>query len=217
MRQIVLDTETTGFDFARDKLVEIGAIELTNYSPTGRTFHTYLNPGIPVPIEAQAVHGLTDEFLADKPKFQQIAAEFISFVGTDPIVAHNAAFDMGFLQAAAGHIPNTIIDTLALARKRHPNANNTLDGLCRRYRISTAARTHHGALLDAELLAAVYVELIGRQSAMSLEVVTASAESVTNAVRPNVLPARLTASDLAAHATLAAAIPGSIWPSFIND
>lgn len=218
MHHIILDTETTGLDPATDKIVEIGAVELVDYAPTGRTYHTYLNPGIPVPAEATEVHGLTDAFLADKPKFQQIAADFISFVGTATLVAHNAPFDMGFLQAElAGcglpQLGNQVIDTLALARTRHPGARHDLDSLCKRYGISTAHRTTHGALLDAELLARVYVELVGRQGALELAVAPVTTAALPAEIRQRTLPIRLTAAEIEAHAAMVAAIPGSIWPT----
>jgi DNA polymerase-3 subunit epsilon len=217
MRQIVIDTETTGFDFQRDKIVEVGCVELRDLLPTGRTYHAYCNPGIPVPLAAQEVHGLTDAFLSTQPPFA--AAPLIEFLDDSPIIAHNAAFDMGFLSAelaAGGHgpLPNQIIDSLALARSRHPGAPCSLDALCRRYSVSTAARTKHGALLDAELLAAVYIELVGRQATMDLAAPTASTNHDWSLpVRAEPLPARLTDADLAAHQAMLSGILNNIWPS----
>lgn len=209
MRHIILDTETTGFDPNHDKIVEVGAIELIDYRPKA-TFHAYYNPGIPVPAAATDVHGLTDEFLAGFPPFAP--DPLLTFLADSPIVAHNAAFDMGFINAACGPLPNEIIDSLALARRKHPGAPCTLDALCRRYKISTAHRTKHGALLDAQLLAEVYIELIGRQDALDLAVATATATAATlPTCRPAPLPARLTAADLAAHAAMLQDMPRHFW------
>jgi DNA polymerase-3 subunit epsilon len=216
VRHIVLDTETTGFDSGKDKLVEVGAIELIDLSPRS-TFHAYINPGIPVPREATDVHSLTDAFLADKPSFAAVASPLKDFLADSPIVAHNAAFDAGFLAAAyAGLQPpsaldNPFIDSLAMARAKHPGSPCSLDALCRRYGISTAHRTKHGALLDAELLAAVYAELVGRQSALDLVGAAAEAASdITLPARPAPLPARLTAAEIAAHAAMMEAIAGRV-------
>jgi DNA polymerase-3 subunit epsilon len=160
MREIVLDTETTGLDpDTGDRLVEIGAIELLNHMPTGRTFHAYINPQRQVPLDAVNVHGLTTEFLADKPLFTAIAAEFAAFIADARLVIHNAAFDMKFLNAELGWagLPAVpwarAVDTLDLARRRFPGAQNTLDALCRRFGVDNSAREKHGALLDSELLA----------------------------------------------------------------
>jgi DNA polymerase-3 subunit epsilon len=177
MREIILDTETTGLSPATDRLVEIGCVELVNHIPTGRAFHTHLRPDCEISPEAQEVHGLTLEFLADKPEFAAIADDFLTFIGEAPLVAHNAQFDIGFVNAElarAGRPPipeDRVIDTLTLARRRHPAGPNSLDALCTRYRIDASRRTLHGALLDASLLAEVYVELIGgRQAQFGLEV-----------------------------------------------
>lgn len=168
MREIVLDTETTGFDPENgDRIVEIGAIELFNHLPTGQVFHTYINPQRSMPDEAFAVHGLGDDFLRDKPVFHDIASEFMEFVQTAKLVIHNAAFDIKFLNAElgkTGHPPfpwEQAIDTLAIARQRFPGSPASLDALCRRFNIDNSARTLHGALLDSEILAEVYLELIG--------------------------------------------------------
>src|SRR6201996_610610 len=168
MREIVLDTETTGLDpLQGDRMVEIGCIELVNRFATGRTFHCYFNPERSMPESALNVHGLTDVFLKDQPLFGDKAEEIVAFIGEAPLVAHNAMFDLGFLNAElerAGHAAvsrERMIDTLLLARRKHPGAANRLDDLCVRYTIDNSRRTKHGALLDAELLAEVYVELLG--------------------------------------------------------
>lgn len=169
LREIVFDTETTGVHANDgDRIVEIGAIELVNRVETGRHYHCYLNPERPMPPDAQAIHGLSDSFLADKPLFASIVDEFLAFIGDDALlVAHNASFDFGFVDAElvrAGHAPldrGRMVDTLAIARKRHPGAKLTLDALCTRYGIDRSRRIKHGALLDAELLAQLYVELTG--------------------------------------------------------
>ena len=204
MRHIVIDTETTGLDPKHDRIVEVGAVELIDLSPR-RTFHAYYNPGMPVPSEATEVHGLTNEFLAAYPPFAP--EPLLEFLQDSPLIAHNAAFDLGFLNAACGPIPNEIIDSLALARTKHPGAPASLDALCRRYGIDTSHRTKHGALLDAELLAAVYVELIGRQSALEFTVAEHGAVGdIVLSVRPVPLPARLTEAEIAAHAAMMADI-----------
>lgn len=176
MREIVFDTETTGFSYAGgDRLVEIGAVELHHRIPTGRVFHRYCNPGRPMPAAAQAVHGLSDAFLADKPRFGEIAEELIEFLGDCPLVAHNASFDFGFLNAelAACGRPAVdaarMVDTLELAKRLFPGAKHSLDSLCSRFGVDATHRTHHGALLDAHLLCHVYVELCGgRQITLTL-------------------------------------------------
>ncbi|HTN14991.1 MAG TPA: DNA polymerase III subunit epsilon [Sphingomonadaceae bacterium] len=176
MREIVFDTETTGFDPAKgDRLVEMGCIELVNRVATGRSFHAYYNPERSMPAEAEAVHGLSDAFLADKPRFRESAAELLDFLADSPLVAHNATFDFSFLNAelsicGLGPVSmDRMIDTLALAKRRHPGAKLSLDALCSRYGVDRSHRTFHGALLDAELLAQVYVELTGgRQIGLEL-------------------------------------------------
>jgi DNA polymerase-3 subunit epsilon len=176
MREIVFDTETTGVDPATgDRMVEIGCIELVNRIPTGRTFHAYFNPGRPMPAEAERIHGLGDAFLAEQRAFHHHVAELIAFLGDCPLVAHNAQFDFGFLNhelRLCDHplvAMDRMVDTLALARKRHPGAKHSLDALCSRYGIDRSHRVLHGALLDAELLAQVYVELTGgRQIGLGL-------------------------------------------------
>ena len=215
MREIVLDTETTGLDpDTGDRIVELGAVELLNHMPTGRVFHRYVNPEREVPAEAVQVHGLTTAFLADKPAFRAVAAEFVAFLGDARLVIHNAAFDMKFLNAElawAGHgsLPwARAVDTLELARRRFPGAQNTLDALCRRFGVDNTGRTRHGALLDSELLAEVYLELIGgRQPDLILTVVTSGhrhRRPLAPPPRPRPLPPRLTEAEAAAHAAFVA-------------
>jgi DNA polymerase III subunit epsilon len=224
MREIVLDTETTGLDpDTGDRIVEIGAVELLNHMPTGRTFHAYVNPQRDVPQEAVAVHGLTADFLADKPVFAAIAAEFVGFIGDARLVIHNAAFDMKFLNAElgwAGHasVPwARAVDTLDLARRRFPGAQNTLDALCRRFGVDNSGREKHGALLDSELLAEVYLELKGgRQPDLTLTVVTVGVavggEAWVPPPRPRTLPTRLTPAEAAAHAAFVAELgEAALW------
>ena len=184
-REIALDTETTGMDpFEGDRIVEIGAVELENHLPTGRTCQIYINPEREVPAEAIAVHGITNKFLADKPVFSQCYSDFLDFIGTDAtLIIHNAEFDMKFLNwelEKVGHpaLPwNRVIDTLAIARKKFPGSPANLDALCRRFGIDNTERTYHGALLDSELLAEVYLELLGgRQRGLSLVDETAGKE-----------------------------------------
>jgi DNA polymerase-3 subunit epsilon len=218
MREIVFDTETTGLDARNgDRLVEIGGVELLNHIPTGRTFHRYLNPGRPVHPDAVAVHGLTDAFLADKPRFEEVVDEFLDFVGDSALVAHNAGFDREFINAElerAGRpaLPEArFVDTLMIARRRHPGASNSLDALCARYGIDSSARTKHGALLDAEILADVYLELLGGRQAMlalSLEDGAGLEAVVTVAIerRPHPLPPRLTEADRQAHRAFVAGL-----------
>lgn len=175
-RHIVFDTETTGLDPASGhRVVEVGCVELIDYLPTGNAFHRYINPQRDMPPEAEKVHGLSATFLNDKPLFKEISREFLAFVNGDPLVAHNAAFDMKFINAeliAAGHNaidPATAIDTVKIARRKFPGAPASLDALCRRFGVDLSVRTKHGALLDAELLAEVYLELMGgRQSSFGL-------------------------------------------------
>ena len=172
MREIVLDTETTGLDPGQGhRLVELGCIELLNRIPTGATFHGYLNPERDMPAEAFAIHGLSTEFLKDKPRFAEVADDFLAFIGDSPLVIHNASFDHGFLIAELKRVERMLIarerlvDTLLLARRKHPAGPNRLDDLCARYGIDNSRRTKHGALLDAEILAEVYLELIGARQA----------------------------------------------------
>jgi len=231
MREIVFDTETTGLEPRNgDRVVEIGMIELFNHIPTGRTFHRYVNPERPMPAEALRIHGLDDAVLADKPLFASIVADLIDFVGESTLIAHNSDFDMAFLNAElgrAGHsgVPDErVIDTLMLARRRHPAGPNSLDALCGRYQIDTSRRTFHGALLDAELLSEVYIELIGgRQAALVLgEAPEAPTLAVVRKVvdfgeRPAPRAFAISAEDLAAHRALVAAIgENAIWNDYLD-
>lgn len=212
MREIVLDTETTGFDpEGGDRIVEIGGVELYNHVATGRTYHQYINPERDMPEDAFKVHGLGNEFLADKPKFAEIGQAFLDFVGDAKLIIHNASFDMKFLNAELKwmNLPllplDQAIDTLAIARKKFPGSPASLDALCRRFSINNDARTLHGALLDSEILAEVYLELIGgRQPDFALSTVqTGSATQVSEnwrpVPRPEPLPPRLTEAEKAAH------------------
>jgi DNA polymerase-3 subunit epsilon len=185
MREIIFDTETTGLNPAGgDRIVEIGCIEVVNRVETGRTFHAYFNPERPMPSEAEAVHGLTDVFLSDKPCFMEKVEELLEFIGDSPLIAHNAAFDFGFLNhelqrcARDPICMSRMIDTLALARSRHPGAKHSLDALCARFGVDRSQRVKHGALLDAQLLCQVYVELTGgRQIGLSLGTASAGAQA----------------------------------------
>lgn len=224
MREIVFDTETTGLSFSSgDRLVEIGCVELVNRVETGRTFHAYFNPQRAMAAEAQAVHGLGDAFLADKPLFADLCEELLDFLGDAPLIAHNAGFDFGFLNGELGACGRPIvamermIDTLAMARSRHPGAKHTLDALCGRYGIDRSHRVLHGALLDAQLLAQVYVELTGgRQIGLTLvsdepeAVIRVQQGSVASAARP---PRTFAASEteLAAHAAFLKEIADPLW------
>ena len=223
MREIVLDTETTGFDPAEgDRIVEIGAVELRGHMPTGRTFWRYLDPEREMSQGAFEVHGLSTEFLRGKPKFAEVAAEFLEFVGDAKLVIHNAAFDIKFLDAElgwAGLPPLTMeraIDTLAIARRKFPGSPASLDALCRRFGVDNSAREKHGALLDSEILAEVYLELIGgRQPGMALEMRRARAETGgpwRPMPRPEPLPERLTHEERAAHAAFVEGLgEGALW------
>lgn len=226
MREIVFDTETTGMDpFAGDKIVEIGAVELVNHLPTGKTLQLYINPEREVPAEAIAVHGITNEFLADKPVFSQVYTEFVDFIGTDSkLVAHNAAFDMKFINyelELVGHkaIPdNRVIDSLVMARRKFPGSPANLDALCRRFEIDNTERTYHGALLDSELLAEVYLELLGgRQRGLGLADDSAKKKSDTQNAsaieRPFREPRPHSASDeeLAAHSEFLKELKDPLW------
>ena len=217
LREIIFDTETTGLDSREDRVIELGGIELVNRFPTGRTFHKFINPqGRAIHPDAQAVHGISAADLADKPGFHEIAEEFLAFIDGAKLVAHNASFDIGFLNVEFGRVghpvidPLLVVDTLALARRKHPMGPNSLDALCRRYGIDNAHRTKHGALLDSELLAEVYIELIGgKQAALGLDSMAPAADrrqagqvEITIRARPAPLPPRLTEADRAAHAGL---------------
>jgi DNA polymerase-3 subunit epsilon len=215
MREIVLDTETTGLDpDTGDRIVEIGAVELSNHVPTGRTFHEYINPQRQMPQEAFEIHGLDDAFLADKPRFAEVGAAFLDFVADAKLVIHNAAFDIRFLNAELGWINlpllswDRVVDTLALARQRFPGSPASLDALCRRFGIDNSARTLHGALLDSEILAEVYLELIGGRQPDFMLAGGPSRSGPTieqdwrPSPRPSPLPGRLTDSERTAHEEL---------------
>lgn len=227
MREIIFDTETTGLDAREDRVIEFGGIELVNKFPTGRTFHHYINPqGRAVHPEALAVHGISDDQLVGKPTFRELAGELAAFLDGAMLVAHNANFDIGFLNAEFARLgmpavdPGVVIDTLALARRKHPMGPNSLDALCRRYGIDNSHREKHGALLDSELLAEVYVELMGgKQAAFSLEIQTqtVTVESEVDVVaavrmRDRPLAPRLQPADLEAHRALVGKLgSGAIW------
>jgi DNA polymerase-3 subunit epsilon len=224
MREVVLDTETTGLDpDTGDRIVEIGAVELFNHMPTGKTYHQYINPGRPMPKEAFEVHGLGDDFLRDKPRFPEVARAFLDFIADARLVIHNAPFDMKFLNfelLAHGHaiLPMArALDTVALARQKFPGSPASLDALCRRFNIDNSARTKHGALLDSEILAEVYLELIGgRQPDLTLNA-AAQAQGIAAPAwrprpRPTALPPRLTEAEAAAHEAFVARLgDGAIW------
>lgn len=226
MREVVLDTETTGFDpEAGDRIVEIGAIELLNHMPTGRFYHQYINPERAMPQGAFEVHGLGDDFLRDKPVFKAIGRAFLEFVGDARLVIHNASFDMKFLTyelRKAGFAPLPMeqsIDTVAIARSKFPGSPASLDALCRRFGIDNSAREKHGALLDSELLAEVYLELIGgRQPGLVLSAVTETRVSAEGSStwaprpRPRALPSRLSTEEAAAHAAFVAKLgDDALW------
>jgi DNA polymerase-3 subunit epsilon len=231
MREIVLDTETTGLDPAQGhRLVELGCIELLNRIPTGATFHVYLNPEREVPKEASAIHGLTDEFLKDKPHFGEIVDDFLAFIGEEtPLVIHNASFDHGFLCAELKRAERALIarerlvDTLMLARRKHSAGPYSLDALCARYGIDNSRRTKHGALLDAEILAEVYVELIGaRQAQLGLAELSRHAANGGGAVslRPRAvaLAPRLSEAELAAHREFVATLgEEALWRGYRTE
>lgn len=240
MREIVLDTETTGFDPEQgDRIVEIGALELYNHMPTGRTFHQYINPGRGMPNEAFEVHGIGPDLLdeprapkpgeitlRDKPPFDHVAKGFIEFVGDAKLVIHNAAFDMKFLNAELGWLKLPLlpweqaIDTLAIARRKFPGSPASLDALCRRFGIDNTARTLHGALLDSEILAEVYLELIGgRQPDFALSATIQSSSGGEDGhvdwrpkPRPTPLPARISEAEAAAHEAFIETLgDGALW------
>ena len=231
MREIVLDTETTGLDPSQGhRLVELGCIELLNRIPTGATFHRYLNPEREVPAEAFAIHGLATEFLKDKPLFGDIVDDFLEFIGDAPLVIHNASFDHGFLIAElkrAARPPiarERLVDTLFLARRKHSVGPYSLDALCARYGIDNSRRSKHGALLDAEILAEVYLELIGaRQAQLGLaESVQRRGIGANGAVarreREVGLAPRLTEADRAAHRDFVAGLgENAVWRNYLPD
>ncbi len=225
-REIVLDTETTGFKPSEgDKIVEIGCVELINHVPTDKYYHIYINPEREMPMEAFNIHGLSDEFLADKPIFADIADEFLAFIGNSPLIIHNAPFDLGFLNFELKKInyqpiKNKIIDTVLLARKVHPGARVSLDALCKHYGVDNSHRDLHGALLDAKILAQIYLELIGgRQVSFSLaqegakeSEIMAKGEINNIKTRPTPLKSRLSKEELAAHKELVKILgENSLW------
>src|SRR3954465_4777799 len=217
MREIIFDTETTGLDpYQGDRLVEIGCVELVNGFPSGKTFHAYINPERDVPDQAFAVHGLSGEFLKDKPCFADICEEFLAFVGDAPLVAHNAMFDLGFINAELERCKKALVqrdrlvDTLMLARRRYPAGPNSLDHLCQRYSIDASRRTKHGALLDAELLAEVYVELTGKRQArlglIDANITVSQPMVITVRGRPTPLAPRVTDAEREAHRAFVATL-----------
>jgi DNA polymerase III subunit epsilon len=225
MREIVLDTETTGLDPNQGhRLVELGCVELLNRIPTGATFHVYINPERDMPAEAFAVHGLSAEFLKDKPLFADVVEDFLAFIADDPLVIHNAGFDHGFLCAELKRAGRALIarerlvDTLMLARRKHSAGPYSLDALCGRYNIDNSRRTKHGALLDAEILAEVYLELIGgRQATLGLGERSDGPRGGTSAVRavrqrPTALAPRVSDDDRAAHRAFVATLgENALW------
>jgi DNA polymerase-3 subunit epsilon len=226
MREIVFDTETTGFEPGEGhRIVEIGCVELIDHFPTGKSFQAYLNPEREVPIESQRVHGLTYEFLRDKPVFAAVAEEFLAFIGDAPLVIHNASFDIKFINAElgrTGHDPIPLaraIDTIEIAKRKIPGARYSLDELCKRFGVDLTARVKHGALLDADLTAQIYLELVGgRQRGLALapaEIVESQAEPDTARAkpRPSSLPPRISEEELVLHADFIAKELGdnAIW------
>jgi DNA polymerase-3 subunit epsilon len=217
LREIVLDTETTGLDPASDRVVEVGCVELINSIPTGREFHKYVDPQKMMPYAAQAVHGLTDEFLRGKPLFAEVAEELVTFLDGARVIAHNAEFDVGFLNAEFARLDRPplateVVDTVRLARRRYPGAPANLDALLDRFAIDRSARTKHGALLDAQLLAEVYLELIGgRQPGLALTVAASATAAPTRREPRPARPHAPSAEELAAHAAFLAKIKESIW------
>jgi DNA polymerase III subunit epsilon len=230
MREVVLDTETTGLDARRgDRIIEIGCVELINRIPTEKTFHHYIHPeDREVHPDAQAIHGISMDFLRDKPKFHEVAPEFVDFIGDAPLVIHNAAFDIGFINAELQRLRHPaigmerVVDTLALAKRKYPGGPNSLDALCKRYQIDNSKRTFHGALLDSWLLAEVYLELLGeRQATLGLaQTVTRQqslsvATALTIRARPRPLASRLNEADVAAHRAFIDTLgPEAIWIRF---
>lgn len=232
LREIVLDTETTGLDPASgDRVVEIGCVEMLNHIPTGQVWHNYFNPERDMPQGAFEVHGLSTEFLSTKPVFSEFAEDFLKFIAGDKLIIHNANFDIGFLNAELARqtlsaiTMDRVIDTLALARRKHPGAPNSLDALCKRYHIDNAARTKHGALLDSELLAEVYIELIGRRQAdLGLSAAAGKKKTVMAGDAPAValqsapLPNRLSKAEAEAHRAFVETLgPNALWRGYSGE
>lgn len=223
MREIVLDTETTGLDpLAGHRVVELGCVELVNMVATGKTFHAYFNPEMIMPAGAQDVHGLSDEFLADKPRFVERVEEFLEFIADAQLVIHNAQFDLGFLNAELARVgksklTNAYIDTVSMARKKFPGQRASLDALCERFSIDNSSRTKHGALLDSELLAEVYLELSGgrqRDLGLAPEMAARVMAGVPLAAGATIRPARPhgpSAAELAAHMAFVAKLSDPLW------
>ena len=231
MREIVLDTETTGVEpNSGDRIVEIGCVELVNHCPSGRTFHVYINPERSMPVEAFNVHGLSEEFLSDKPVFAEVAQDFAEFIAGAKLVIHNAAFDVGFINMEFKRLglppveQALVVDTLSMARRKHPGASNSLDALCSRYGIDNSRRTKHGALLDSEILAEVYIELIGgKQASLGLGVETAAGRTGLAPVvlerpqRLRPLAPRLDEAAIAAHqAFILGSLKAPLWRSYLG-
>lgn len=230
MREIVLDTETTGVEPLKgDRIVEIGCVELVNHCPTGRNYHVYINPERDMPDGAFRVHGLSAAFLSDKPVFATIAGEFAAFIADAKLVIHNAAFDVGFINMEFGRlglpaiVPALVVDTLAMARRKHPGASNSLDALCSRYGIDNSRRTKHGALLDSEILAEVYIELIGgKQTSLGFGGAVAGkagaglAVAIERPVRQRALAPRLTLEERAAHEAFVMKLKGPLWRGYLG-
>ena len=224
LREIVLDTETTGLDAkGSDRVIEIACVELVNQFKSGKHYHCHIDPERDVPMEAFNVHGLSTEFLRGKPKFADIAPAFVEFIGDATLVIHNANFDIGFLNAELARLKlpllsmDRVVDTLMLARRKHPGGPNSLDALCKRYAIDTAARVKHGALIDCELLAAVYLELTGgHQTKMDLNTrkdgpVAKGAKRKPLPKRTKPLPSRITAAEIDAHKMFLATLKDAAW------
>ncbi len=232
LREIVLDTETTGLDPRKgDRLIEIGCVELVNRIPTGNEFHRFINPERNVPAEAEAVHGLSTQFLLDKPLFSSVADDFLKFIAGDTLVIHNATFDVGFLNMELERLKHPaiamsrVVDTLQLARRKHPAGPNSLDALCKRYGIDNSKRIKHGALMDSILLADVYVELLGeRQASLVLQTERSrggrdqrAGSVATRGPRPVPLQPRLTAEMIAAHRAFVETLgPKALWKRFFT-
>jgi len=234
LREIVMDTETTGLDPLRgDRLIEIGCVEIFDRVPTGREYHCFVNPERDVPAEAEAVHGITTAFLRDKPLFADVADAFLQFIGDDPLVIHNAPFDVGFLNAELERIGrpplarDRVVDTLVIARRKHPGGANTLDALCKRYGIDNSKRDKHGALIDSLLLAEVYLELLGERQTDFLAATARAANGAGRGSgrnrqaparqRPQPLPPRLTLEEKSLHAAFVETLgTEAIWLRYME-